>query len=219
LETRILEAVPRSPPATTLNAHSGGSALVSLRIGNQLYVAPRHRPSFTIWLQILARRKNIYPTNRLAAVRLAGELDSFVKTRLAPAHLRLLQDGLDEKSREKLSALGYMASGKTSPSTRIDPKDRIDVANDMHDASLAIEEGKEATVIPAAAARRGPKTRKFRQPSITSASPTRGQGNFAKAISSLAQSHRAAAGCTDGAIRVGHLPVRDRRSEWRCLVF
>src|SRR5205823_1118262 len=57
-------------------------------------------------------------------------------------------DGLDEKSREKLSALGYVASGKTSPPTSIDPKDRIDVANDMHDASLAIEEGKEATVIP-----------------------------------------------------------------------
>src|SRR5256886_3271665 len=39
-----------------------------------------------------------------------------------------------EKSREKLSALGYVASGKTSPPTSIDPKDRIDVANDMHDA-------------------------------------------------------------------------------------
>src|SRR5258708_2862082 len=61
---------------------------------------------------------------------------------------RTLQDGLDEKSRKKLSALGYVASRKIGPSTSIDPKDRIDVANDMHDASLAIEEGKEATVIP-----------------------------------------------------------------------
>ena len=41
-----------------------------------------------------------------------------------------------------------MASGKTGPPTRIDPKDHIDIANDMHDASLAIEEGKEASVIP-----------------------------------------------------------------------
>ena len=41
-----------------------------------------------------------------------------------------------------------MASGKAGPPSRIDPKDRIDIANDMHDASLAIEEGKEASVIP-----------------------------------------------------------------------
>src|ERR1700704_555414 len=92
-------------------------------------------------------KKNIYPTNRLAAVRLAGELDSFVK-RVSAGAPQASQDGLDEKSREKLSALGYTASAKTSPPTLIDPKDRIDVANDMHDASLAIEEGKEATVIP-----------------------------------------------------------------------
>jgi predicted Zn-dependent protease len=74
-------------------------------------------------------------------------VDNFVKS-ISTGAPQPLQDGLDEKSREKLSALGYVASGKPSPPTRIDPKDRIDVANDMHDASLAIEEGKEATVIP-----------------------------------------------------------------------
>jgi Flp pilus assembly protein TadD len=80
-------------------------------------------------------------------VRLAIQVDNFEK-RIRTGAPQALQDGLDEKSREKLSALGYVASGKTGPPTSIDPKDRIDVANDMHDASLAIEEGKEATVIP-----------------------------------------------------------------------
>src|SRR5439155_83589 len=41
-----------------------------------------------------------------------------------------------------------VASAKIGSPTSIDPKDRVDVANDMHDASLAIEEGNEATVIP-----------------------------------------------------------------------
>jgi tetratricopeptide (TPR) repeat protein len=90
---------------------------------------------------------NLYASKRAAAVRLAVQLDSFVK-RISENAPQALQDNLDEKSREKLSALGYTASAKPGPPKRTDPKDRIDVANAMHDASLAIEEGKEVTVIP-----------------------------------------------------------------------
>ena len=124
----------------------GWSALVSLRSGNQLYVrAPR--PELYDLSSDPGAKTNLYADKRAAAVRLAVQLDSFVK-RISERAPQALQDGLDEKSREKLSALGYVASGKPSTPTRIDPKDRIDVANDMHDASLAIEEGKEASVIP-----------------------------------------------------------------------
>jgi len=177
---------PGSRPSLAAGDHSersfGWSALVSLRIGNQLYVrAPS--PELYDLASDPGAKKNIYPTNRLAAVRLAGELDSFVK-RVSTGAPQALQDGLDEKSREKLSALGYMASGKTSPSTRIDPKDRIDVANDMHDASLAIEEGKEATVIPLLL------RVVAKDPQIQAAQYYLGiaysrQGNFAKAIPPL----------------------------------
>ena len=124
----------------------GWSALVSLRSGNQLYVrAPR--PELYDLSSDPGAKTNLYADKRAAAVRLAVQLDSFVK-RISERAPQALQDGLDEKSREKLSALGYVASGKPSTPTRIDPKDRIDVANDMHDASLAIEEGKQASVIP-----------------------------------------------------------------------
>jgi choline-sulfatase len=124
----------------------GWSALVSLRTGNQLYVrAPT--PELYNVASDPGEKTNLYPGNHTAAVRLAIQLDSFVK-RISTGAPQALQDGLDEKSREKLSALGYMASAKTGTPASIDPKDRIDVANDMHDASLAIEEGKEATVIP-----------------------------------------------------------------------
>ena len=124
----------------------GWSALVSLRVGNQLYVrAPS--PELYDLASDPGAKTNLYLSDRAAAVRLAIQLDSFVK-RISEGAPEALQDGLDEKSREKLSALGYVASRKASPPTGIDPKDRIQVANDMHDASLAIEEGKEATVIP-----------------------------------------------------------------------
>ena len=141
---------PENRPSFATGDHSersfGWSALTSLRVGNQLYVrAPK--PELYDLTSDPGEKKNLYPGKRVAAVRLAIQLDNFVK-RIGTGAPQALQDGLDEKSREKLSALGYVASGKTAPATRIDPKDRIDVANDMHDASLAIEEGKEATVIP-----------------------------------------------------------------------
>ncbi len=141
---------PENRPSFATGDHSersfGWSALVSLRTGNQLYVrAPS--PELYDLTSDPGAKSNLYSEKRAAAVRLAIQLDNFVK-RISTGAPQALQDGLDEKSREKLSALGYVASAKTGPPTGIDPKDRIDVANDMHDASLAIEEGKEATVIP-----------------------------------------------------------------------
>jgi arylsulfatase A-like enzyme/Flp pilus assembly protein TadD len=141
---------PENRPSLATGDHSersfGWSALVSLRVGHQLYV---HAPSPELYdlASDPGAKTNLYPGKRVTAARLAVQLGNFVKHISAGAP-QPLQDGLDEKSREKLSALGYMASRKTGPPARIDPKDRIDVANDMHDASLAIEEGKEATVIP-----------------------------------------------------------------------
>lgn len=141
---------PESRPSVATGDHSersfGWSALTSLRVGNQLYVrAPK--PELYDLASDPGEKINLYPSKRVTAVRLAIQLDNFVKT-IRKGAPQAFQDGLDEKSREKLSALGYVASGKEAPSTTIDPKDRIDVANDMHDASLAIEEGREATVIP-----------------------------------------------------------------------
>jgi len=141
---------PEDRPSLATGDHSersfGWSALVSLRIGKELYVqAPS--PELYDLASDPGEKTNLYPGNHLTAARLAVQLDNFVKGISAGAP-QPLQDNLDEKSREKLSALGYVASGKANTVTKIDPKDRIGVANDMHDASLAIEEGKEATVIP-----------------------------------------------------------------------
>ena len=141
---------PENRPSFATGDHSersfGWSALVSLRVGNQLFVrAPL--PELYNLASDPDAKINLYRVNRVSAVRLATQLDSFVKS-ISTGAPQALQDGLTEKSREQLSALGYVASGKSSPPTSIDPKDRIDVANDMHNASLAIEEGREASVIP-----------------------------------------------------------------------
>jgi arylsulfatase A-like enzyme/Flp pilus assembly protein TadD len=141
---------PANRPSFATGDHSersfGWSALVSLRSGNQLFVrAPS--PELYDLASDPGAKTNLYASNRVTAVRLAIQLDAFLK-RISAGAPQALQDGLDEKSREKLSALGYMAPEKSGSPTGIDPKDRIDVANDMHDASLAIEEGREGTVIP-----------------------------------------------------------------------
>ena len=141
---------PENRPSLATGDHSersfGWSALVSLRLGNQLYVrAPK--PELYDLASDPGAETNLYATKRASAIPLAIQLDSFVK-RISEGAPQALQDNLDEKSREKLSALGYLASSANRPVSRTDPKDRIDVANAMHDASLAIEEGKETTVIP-----------------------------------------------------------------------
>ena len=141
---------PGNRPSFATGDHSersfGWSALVSLRVGNQLYVRAPTPELYDLAVDPEAKT-NLYPSNHTAAVRLAIQVENFVK-RMSTGAPQALQDGLDDKSREKLAALGYVASGDTGSPKGIDPKDRIDVANDMHDASLAIEEGKEVSVIP-----------------------------------------------------------------------
>jgi len=141
---------PKNRPSFATGDHSersfGWSALASLRVGNQLYVRAPTPELYDLAADPRAKT-NLVQVNRFAAARLAIQLDDFVK-RISKSAPQAFEDGLDDKSRQKLAALGYLASGKTGPPTNTDPKDRIDVANDMHDASLAIEEGKQASVIP-----------------------------------------------------------------------
>jgi len=125
----------------------GWSSLEALRTENFLFVkAPQ--PELYDQLQDPNEELNLYEKNKLAAVRMAIQLDRFEKRARAnapePDHT-----SLDPQSVEKLRALGYMASsGPQTPSKSEDPKLHIQVANDLHDANLRIEEGKETTAIP-----------------------------------------------------------------------
>ena len=137
-------------PSVAVGDHSersfGWSALVSMRTNQELYVrAPR--PELYETATDPGSKDNLYASRRPQAVRLDGQLDNFIK-RISLGAPQAEHGGLDEKSMEKLSALGYVAGRQGTAVRGIDPKDRIDVANDMHEASLAIEEGREASVIP-----------------------------------------------------------------------
>jgi arylsulfatase A-like enzyme/Tfp pilus assembly protein PilF len=125
----------------------GWSSLEALRSGNFLFVkAPQ--PELYNQAADPAEDRNVYDKNKLAAVKLVAQLDAFLKRASANAP-RESRAPLDSQSVEKLTALGYVASSETdmAPSA-VDPKTHIQVANDLHDANLKIEEGKEATAIP-----------------------------------------------------------------------
>jgi len=137
-------------PSMAVGDHSersfGWSALTSLRVAHHLYVrAPK--PELYDLSANPDETQNGYAANRPLAARLDTQLVNFVK-RVSAGAPSASQGGLDDRSREKLSALGYVASSGNAVQGGADPKDRIQVANDMHDASLAIEDGKGTSVIP-----------------------------------------------------------------------
>ena len=141
---------PPDRPSMAVGDHSersfGWSALIALRAGHHLYVrAPR--PELYDLAADPGELKNVYASSRPAAARLDSQLENFIG-RISAGAPQSLTGGLDQKSMEKLSALGYVAGKRDSTISGVDPKDRIGVANDMHDASLAIEEGRGTSVIP-----------------------------------------------------------------------
>jgi len=146
----IGSAQPADRPSMAVGDHSersfGWSALTSLRAAHHLYIrAPK--PELYAFASDPGETQNTYTADRPLAARLDLQLENFVK-RVSAGAPSASQGGLDDRSREKLSALGYVASSGTAAPGGADPKDRIQVANDMHDASLAIEEGRETSVIP-----------------------------------------------------------------------
>jgi arylsulfatase A-like enzyme/Tfp pilus assembly protein PilF len=125
----------------------GWSSLEALRTESFLFVkAPQ--PELYNQLEDPSEKVNLYEKNKLAAVRMAIQLDRFEK-RVAANVPETAGTSLDPQSVEKLRALGYMASSSANSSSKgEDPKIHIQVSNDLHDANLRIEEGKQTTAIP-----------------------------------------------------------------------
>jgi arylsulfatase A-like enzyme/Flp pilus assembly protein TadD len=125
----------------------GWSSLEALRKGNFLFVqAPQ--PELYSEVTDPGQDSNVYEKNKVAAARLAAQLDGLLKRAGASAP-KEARAPLDQQSVGKLRALGYMASsGSGASASAVDPKLHIQVANDLHDANLKIEEGKETAAIP-----------------------------------------------------------------------
>jgi len=125
----------------------GWSSLEALRAGKFLFVKAPQPELFDQSLDP-GEKQNLFEKNKLVAARLAVQLEETAKQAGSNAP-ESAKTSLDPESVEKLRALGYVASsGVETAATSVDPKTHIQVANDLHDANLKIEEGKERSAIP-----------------------------------------------------------------------
>jgi arylsulfatase A-like enzyme/Tfp pilus assembly protein PilF len=126
----------------------GWSSLATWRTGKYLFVrAPR--PELYDTAADPGAKSNLAASNKSLAERFAADAEGFRK--------RSSGDGPDRQDRpvdpriaEKLTSLGYVAgiSRTAAAASGIDPKDKVDVANQMQSAMMALENERHDQVIP-----------------------------------------------------------------------
>jgi arylsulfatase A-like enzyme/Tfp pilus assembly protein PilF len=120
----------------------GWSALKALRTGNFLYVKAPQQELYDVTIDP-AEKQNLAATNKAATARYSTQVDEFVKRTSASASA-VSESALDPKDIEKLTALGYVAANRpvSRSGSMVDPKTKIEVANKLHDANIAIGENR-----------------------------------------------------------------------------
>ncbi len=126
----------------------GWSALKALRTGTFLFIKAPEQELYDVSADP-GEKKNLAGTNKATAARLSSQVEDFLKRSSTGASVKDAS-ALDPKDVEKLSSLGYVASSRSSvkSSSNIDPKSRIEIANQLHDANLAIEDSRLDVAIP-----------------------------------------------------------------------
>jgi len=128
----------------------GWSALHTLRSGGQLYVqAPR--PELYDVTADPETKQDLAEARKADARRMDGQLENFKKRVESGRTPENVRTKADPRLLEKLTALGYVSGGAatTKPDNELpDPKDKIQVANQLHSATLMIEQGEQARAIP-----------------------------------------------------------------------
>ena len=151
------DATPSEPPiySETDYPHRafGWSALRSVRAGKYLFIeAPAN--------ELYDQSSDPQALDNLA--KKSPAVSETLSAQVEDLHRRLAGTGVsgstglpaatDAQQAEQLSALGYVAAGPTSTSETLqlgaDPKDRIEVANLMHDALLEVEDGRYEDAVP-----------------------------------------------------------------------
>ncbi len=128
----------------------GWSSVAAWRTGKYLYIrAPR--PELYDLSVDPGVKKNLADSNRTLLDRFAAQADDFRK-RSAATGPEAKEDPVDPKLAQQLSALGYASgnsrSSANSKDSGLDPKDKIQVANTLHEAQLAVEDGRLSAVVP-----------------------------------------------------------------------
>jgi arylsulfatase A-like enzyme/Flp pilus assembly protein TadD len=125
----------------------GWSPLISWRADRFLYVRAPRRELYDVIADPEAARNLAASRSRLAD-GLDGELAQFLG-RSGSATAPAAQPRVDPAVAERLAALGYVGGASSTPrATGVDPKDRIAIANTLHDAIVAVEDGNFARATP-----------------------------------------------------------------------
>ena len=128
----------------------GWSDLASWRAGSYLLVRAPEREFYDLETDPRASR-NLAPSRAAEAGQLAAEMEEF-RRRSARSPQSSPVAGLDPREVEKLTALGYVGGAfrplPVGPPSGLDPKQKIHLANALHDAILAIESDRAAQAVP-----------------------------------------------------------------------
>jgi tetratricopeptide (TPR) repeat protein len=117
----------------------GWSSLGALRIGKYLYINAPKRELYDLDTDPQASR-NLAASSAPIADTLSVRLEDIFKKYSSDYSAN--EQSLDPENLEKLRALGYVGGGRVPTEegkALADPKDKIDVANDLHDAMHAVE--------------------------------------------------------------------------------
>ena len=130
----------------------GWSALRSVRAGKYLFI---QAPSPELYDQNADPQalKNLAQASPAISETLSGQAEDFHRRFGNPSAGAAISAATDAQQAEQLSSLGYVTVGPTGSSAGakvqgVNPKDRIETANLMHDALLEVEDGRYEEAIP-----------------------------------------------------------------------
>jgi arylsulfatase A-like enzyme/Tfp pilus assembly protein PilF len=121
----------------------GWGALQAMRVGKYLYVQAPHRELYDQVVDAKAEH-NLAPQMSAVADTLAGRVDAFRQKTTNKREAAKVT--VDASTRDKLAALGYVASSNTTTAAAAgqgpDPKDKIATANEIRRINTMFENGR-----------------------------------------------------------------------------
>jgi choline-sulfatase len=92
--------------------------------------------------------RNLAGTRARVVDGMAGELELFLRRSLGGASAPSPGARVDPALAERLAALGYVSGSNAARRAGVDPKDRIAIANALHHAVVAVEDGAFQKAVP-----------------------------------------------------------------------
>jgi tetratricopeptide (TPR) repeat protein len=127
----------------------GWSALRSLRSGKYLFVRAPEQELYDLFSDTAAKR-NLAALSPAVAGTLSYQLDDFRKRTSSDQSTQ--EPSLSGEQQETLTALGYIAASpgarSKDPLQGPDPKSKVQFSNLLHEAMIAVEDGRFAEAVP-----------------------------------------------------------------------